>query len=154
MDPQTFQAARRSDRRAKNRVRVPMNETLEWPKSFRHKKSWPTLQRLPAEKHSTSNVLATVHFQTVTGVKCDAARNPSPRPRCFPRPFLRKAEQADGIRRSAAVKEALADLQLSRAATPHTITGPKLPYGAPPGPVMYPSLANFKIRNSSVRRPR
>jgi hypothetical protein len=45
-------------------------------------------------------------------------------------------------------------VQLSRAATPHTITGPKLPYGAPPGPVMYPSLANFKMRNSSVRRPR
>ena len=43
MDPQTFQAARRSDRRAKNRVRVPMNETLEWPKSFRHKKSWPAI---------------------------------------------------------------------------------------------------------------
>src|SRR6266478_5862870 len=43
MDPQTFQAARGSDRRAKNRVRVPMNETLEWPKSFRHKKSWPTI---------------------------------------------------------------------------------------------------------------
>ena len=45
-------------------------------------------------------------------------------------------------------------IQLSRAATPHTITGPKLPYGAPFGPVMYPSLANFKMRNSSVRRPR
>src|ERR1700745_3720416 len=44
--------------------------------------------------------------------------------------------------------------QLSRAATPHTITGPKLPYGAPFGPVMYPSLAIFKMRNSSVRRPR
>src|SRR5438552_2039555 len=45
-------------------------------------------------------------------------------------------------------------LQLRRAATPHTITGPALPNGAPLGPVMYPSLASFKMRNSSVRRPR
>jgi hypothetical protein len=44
--------------------------------------------------------------------------------------------------------------QLSRAATPHTITGPALPNGAPLGPVMYPSLASFRIRNSSVSRPR
>src|SRR5258707_15457223 len=52
-------------------------------------------------------------------------------------------------------RHAFADFaQLSRAATPQTITGPKLPYGAPPGPVMYPSLANFKMRNSSVLRPR
>jgi hypothetical protein len=45
-------------------------------------------------------------------------------------------------------------VQLSRAATPHTITGPALPNGAPLGPVMNPSLASFKMRNSSVRRPR
>ncbi len=45
-------------------------------------------------------------------------------------------------------------VQLSRAATPHTITGPALPNGAPFGPVMNPSLASFKMRNSSVRRPR
>src|SRR6266853_288887 len=44
--------------------------------------------------------------------------------------------------------------QLSRAATPHTMTGPALPNGAPLGPVMYPSLASFKMRNSSVSRPR
>ncbi len=83
-------------------------------------------------------------------------RGPEPKPQTalLSPSIFEEAEQADGIRRSAAVKEALADLQLSRAATPHTITGPKLPYGAPPGPVMYPSLANFKIRNSSVRRPR
>ena len=49
----------------------------------------------------------------------------------------------------------IADLvQLSRAATPHTRTGPALPNGAPFGPVISPSLANFKMRNSSVRRPR
>jgi len=44
--------------------------------------------------------------------------------------------------------------QFSRAATPQTMTGPALPNGAPFGPVMYPSLASFKMRNSSVRRPR
>jgi hypothetical protein len=45
-------------------------------------------------------------------------------------------------------------VQLSRAATPHMTTKPALPYGAPPGPVMYPSLASFKMRNSSFTRPR
>jgi hypothetical protein len=45
-------------------------------------------------------------------------------------------------------------VQLRRAATPHMTTKPELPYGAPPGPVMYPSLASFKMRNSSFTRPR
>src|SRR5260370_20955618 len=42
--------------------------------------------------------------------------------------------------------------QLRRAATPHTITGPKLPQRAPFGPVMYTSPANFKMLNSSRSR--
>jgi len=52
---------------------------------------------------------------------------PKPQTALLSASIFEEAEQADGIRRSAAVKEALADLQLSRAATPHTITGPKLP---------------------------
>src|SRR6266478_1790165 len=99
-------------------------------------------------------------------------RDPSgaawPRPRSFrvepshektknaPTNFFRRMEGSGGLRwQSQAAAPRVAEFdQLRRAATPHTITGPKLPYGAPPGPVMYPSLANFKIRNSSVRRPR
>src|ERR1700747_2216097 len=65
-------------------------------------------------------------------------------------------QRAGGMEwQSQAAAHSYADFdQLRRAATPHTITGPKLPYGAPFGPVMYPSLAIFRMRNSSVRRPR
>jgi hypothetical protein len=44
--------------------------------------------------------------------------------------------------------------QLSRAATPHTMTKPALPNGPPFRPVMYPSRANVKMRNSSFTSAR
>src|SRR5882724_7913481 len=100
-------------------------------KSFRHKKSWPTIgpgknlaiflrsrlsdavdaSRVPFNPESTRlfETLLRLRFgnkssQYITSSmffgrqplyhhlfrKCDAAWNPSPRPRCFPRPFLRK----------------------------------------------------------------
>src|SRR5258708_21333759 len=90
-----------------------------------------------------------------------------PRPRSFrvepshektknaPTNFFRRMEGSGGLRRqsqAAGPPDAGFD-QLKSAATPPTITRPKLPYGAPPGPGVFPALANFKIPNSSVSRP-
>ena len=76
-------------------------------------------------------------FGAVISSTCDHNRGRASEARCLRRP------------------RACCDLvQFSRAATPHMTTKPALPYGAPPGPVMNPSRAIFKMRNSSFKRPR